>query len=144
MKRRIEQNGWGLRAELLFVLLFLFCMVIVVVGLNRFGLLGYNPDSILEKTDDQTFDYEPLERSLISGAKEYISEYYSDGFNEDSIIVRYVTLRNYSYISKLVDGDKKECSGYVVVNNIEGNVLYNPYLKCKKYKTDGYDSTNDW
>ena len=36
----MNKNGWGLRVELMFILLFLICLVMATIGLNQLGLLG--------------------------------------------------------------------------------------------------------
>ena len=42
----MKKNGWGLRVELLFILLFIVCLIIAVIGLNRMGVIGGDLSSI--------------------------------------------------------------------------------------------------
>ena len=49
----MNKNGWGLRVELLYILMFLFCLVIATIGLNRLGLLGENPDALIKPDTEE-------------------------------------------------------------------------------------------
>ncbi len=142
----MKKNGWGLRTELLFILMFLMCLVIATIGLNKMGLLGGNSDSIDEfKTDVNSEEtYESMEERLNNAAKDYVVKYYGGENISDSIVVRYSSLYYNSYIAKLVDNKGRSCSGYVEVENINSNLIYYSYLKCPEYKTSGYDSSKDW
>ena len=63
----MNKNGWGLRVELLYILMFLFCLVIATIGLNRLGLLGENPDALIkpDTEEKEVYSYEPLERKVV-------------------------------------------------------------------------------
>ena len=43
----MNKNGWGLRVELFYILIFLFCLVVATIGLNRLGLLGENNNALV-------------------------------------------------------------------------------------------------
>ena len=45
----MNKNGWGLRVELAFILMFIICLVFSVIGINRFGLLGENENALINK-----------------------------------------------------------------------------------------------
>ena len=72
----MNKNGWGLRVELLYILMFLFCLVIATIGLNRLGLLGENPDALIkpDTEEKEVYSYEPLERKLASGMLKFYRE----------------------------------------------------------------------
>ena len=48
----MNKNGWGLRVELVIILLFLICLAIACIGLNRFGLLGENDNPLIKELVD--------------------------------------------------------------------------------------------
>ena len=61
----MNKKGWGLRVELVIILLFVICLVIVSIGLNRLGLLGENPNAPIQDVDRETFDYTVLEKNMV-------------------------------------------------------------------------------
>ena len=67
----MNKKGWGLRVELVIILLFVICLVIVSIGLNRIGLLGENPNAPIHNVDRETFDYTSLENKLVESTKKY-------------------------------------------------------------------------
>lgn len=139
----MNKNGWGLRVELLIILMFVICLVIVSIGLNRIGLLGENPDAPLY-TEKEDYDYSKLENTLVDASKKYFSEYYEHELNEEELIIRLSTLKYNGYISDLLDENGKSCSGYTKVIKSGDGIVYIAYINCSKYKTDGYESKNDW
>ena len=122
----MNKHGWGLRKELAFVLLFVFCLLIAMVGLSEFGLT--------ESSYDET-SYRTLENRLTSAALDY----YEDKYNTsgDVVIIKLSTLKNNGYISKFEDANGVECNGYTKIVNSEVGVSY---IRCFGYKTGGYDS----
>ena len=85
----MNKHGWGLRKELAFILLFVFCLLIAMIGLSEFGLM----DDSYDKTS-----YKSLENKLTSAALEYYNDKYSS--SNDVVIIKLSTLKNNGYISK--------------------------------------------
>lgn len=141
----MNKEGWGLRVELLFILMFLFCLVAATIGLNRLGLIGENDDAPLIKdpVSKDDFSYETLENKVSAAAKRYYEDNYSI-LNQDIVIIRITSLVSGGYMSEIKDGNNKTCSGYAKVINSSGNAVYVSYIKCSKYKTTGYESENDF
>ena len=69
----MNKNGWGLRAELLIILLFVICLAVACIGANKFGLLGKNDNPIIKEptTENNTLFYEGLEDKLRVATREY-------------------------------------------------------------------------
>ena len=132
----MNKNGWGLRIELVIIILFLICLLVFVIGLNRLGLLQYDEDLMIDE-DLNNFSYEVLENNLEDATKKYIREVYNESF-ENNVIINYSTLYNNGYIEKLKDEFNNECDGYTEVVKITNAYVYYPYIKCTTYKTDGY------
>ena len=135
---KMKKEGWGLRVELVFILIFLICLVISTVLLSRVGLINK------EDVDTSTSNYSALEGDLVEGAKKYIRENYDSDLLEEVTLVKYSTLKSGGYITNFKDGNGRECSGYVEVYKEEGSTLYYPYIKCLRYRTNNYDSSKDW
>lgn len=123
----MNKHGWGLRKELSFILLFVFCLLIAMVGLSQFGLT--------EDSSDKT-SYKTLENKLTSAALEYYKDKYNSA-SGDVVIIKFSTLKNNGYISKFEDVNGLECNGYTKIVNSDVGVSY---IRCFGYKTNGYDS----
>ena len=123
----MNKHGWGLRKELAFILLFVFCLLIAMVGLSQFGLT--------EDSSDKT-SYKTLENKLTSAALEYYNDKYNSA-SGDVVIIKFSTLKNNGYISKFEDVYGLECYGYTKKVNSDVGVSY---IRCFGYKTNGYDS----
>mgnify|MGYP003307018891 FL=1 len=123
----MNKHGWGLRKELAFILLFVFCLLIAMVGLSQFGLT--------EDSSDKT-SYKTLENKLTSAALEYYKDKYNPA-SGDVVIIKFSTLKNNGYISKFEDVNGLECNGYTKIVNSDVGVSY---IRCFGYKTNGYDS----
>lgn len=123
----MNKYGWGLRKELAFILLFVFCLLIAMVGLSQFGLT--------EDSSDKT-SYKTLENKLTSAALEYYKDKYNPA-SGDVVIIKFSTLKNNGYISKFEDVNGLECNGYTKIVNSDVGVSY---IRCFGYKTNGYDS----
>ena len=133
----MNKNGWGLRAELAFLLLFLICILIATIGLHRMGLLGNNDSGVYEdfssySSGSSSFDYDSLEKQVETAAKRYYNDKYSTG---DTIVVSVDTLKTYGYLMPIYDSRSKECKGYAKILRT-GNAI--AYIKCSNYKTVGY------
>lgn len=122
----MNKHGWGLRKELAFILLFVFCLLIAMIGLSEFGLM----DDSHDKTS-----YKSLENKLTSAALEYYNDKYSS--SNDVVIIKLSTLKNNGYISKFEDINGVECNGYTKIVNSSVGVSY---VRCFGYKTGGYDT----
>ncbi|UKI58789.1 MAG: hypothetical protein L6V81_05390 [Clostridium sp.] len=141
----MNKNGWGLRVELLIILLFVICLAVACIGANKFGLLGKKMIILLLKNlllKNNTLFYEGLEDKLRVATREYYNVKYNDN-TEDIVIIKLSTLYSGGYISKLYDKNDRECKGYskVIVNNDTSTIV--PYIRCSGYTTSGYERSNE-
>lgn len=130
----MNNNGWGLRVELLFIVIFLICLLVATIGLSRFGLFG-NPSAL---DNNYRYSYSELESKMNDAAKRYYQNNFEN--NEDGIIIiKSSTLLFNGYMTNLVDENGSVCSGYtkVITNNSVSN--FATYINCARYKTSGYD-----
>ena len=134
----MNKEGWGLRVELAFILLFVICIIISTIGLNRMGLFGDNDDSYIDMSEytkgNGTFDYDALEQKVIDASVRYYDDVYPNG-SEDTVIVSISTLKNNGYLSPIYDARNKECNGYSKILSNRNTIAY---IKCSVYKTTGY------
>ena len=122
----MNKNGWGLRKELAFIVMFLVCLLMAAYGLNTLGLVDKNASS----------KYRSLENKLTEAALDYYNDKYTS--NGDTVIIKYSTLYNNGYIGKLKDSNGHECSGYTKITSSRSGVSY---INCFTYKTEGYSKS---
>ena len=131
----MKKNGWGLRAELGFILIFVICILISTIGLYKMGLFGGGEDGYIDSDEYiGTFDYDALEQRVSSSAKRYYNDIYPNG-NHETVIVSVNTLTSNGYMNEIRDSRNKKCDGYAKILE-NGNVV--SYIKCSIYKTTGY------
>jgi len=134
----MNKNGWGLRAELGFVLLFLVCILFSTIGLQRMGLFGGEEGEGIN-FDNYTkgnYDYTSLENKVVDAARNYYYTKYPSGLNEN-IVVSVNSLKANGYMSPIYDSRNRECNGYAMILK-SGTIV--SYIKCSSYKTPGYNS----
>lgn len=68
----MNNKGWGLRAELVVVIVFLMCLIISTIGLNKLGLIGGNEDDNKIPFTNNIEVYEKMESKLIDSASMYV------------------------------------------------------------------------
>lgn len=144
----MNNKGWGLRVMLGFCLVIAICLLIVFVIYNKDlkEILGDNTNSTYVKEnnnnknnptqEEKTYDYQGLLNSMVTGAKKYVSKYYSDNADVD-LTINLTSIEKEGYITKIYDlkDTSIKCDGYVEVKNDN----YTPYLKCgANYTTSGY------
>lgn len=128
----MNKNGWGLRFELLFIFIFLFCLLISTIGLNKMGLLGEG-DKYTDIIDKGSEEYKDIEKSIRDAALNYYKNNYKN--SSDTLIIKTSTLYANGYLSKIKDSKGRECKGYAKITS-SGNVA--SYINCPRYKTSGY------
>lgn len=146
---KVNKRGWSLVVELVAILIAVILLVYVVYGLNKLGLVrnmnealpGIKPDLIIS---GKTTSYQNVESDLIDASKKYVEVKYNGEFTGNEIVIRVSHLVKNGYMSTIRDTNGKECSGYIMVIKSDGTIGYNPYLKCSKYASDGYESEYDW
>ena len=123
---------WGLRAELLFILIFIICLLISTIGFNKLGILG--EEGAFDGNQNR-HSYSELELIVSSGALKYYEDRYKG--TTDNMTIKTSLLISNGYISNLYDEKGRKCSGYAKIVNNSTSVAY---IKCPTYKTNGYDS----
>lgn len=156
----LNKNGWGIVEAILFLLIFVVCLLFSFWGLRKLGLVDENwqfyPSSITKddngknnnkdnKTEEpkKEFKYSDLENDMVTATKKYINDFYNNKLGLDTLNIRVSQLKDNGYLKKLKDNNNKNCSGYVAVYKENEEVIYKPYLKCKKYETSGYEERKD-
>lgn len=143
-----SKRGWGLANELLFLLVFVLCLIITFIYLYKAGLFK---NDIIPIIDNKTtiitkkFDYEALESKLKESTEMYIEKEYNNNLGLDRLIIKSKVLIDKELLKDFNDENQELCKGYCeVFINDDGKIQYNPYIKCgNKYKTKGYEDRKD-
>ncbi len=147
----MNKNGWGLSSELLFILIFVVCLVIAILGLRQLSLTEeFNPN-YHSNTDtnngatEKEFNYQELEVRLKNSTIDYIRDVYNNELGLDTLIIQADLLRENGYLKNYSDEDDKYCTGYSEVYLNENNeIIYEPYVKCGDfYESQGYVERKD-
>ena len=131
----MNKNGWGLRAELGFLLLFLVCLLVATIGLHKIGLIGNEDGRVKSIELVNKADYADLESRLLEASVKYYDRTYPHG-STDTIIVTVDTLKNNGYLTPLYDKWGRECRGYTKI--LKTGVAVS-YIRCAVYETTGYN-----
>jgi hypothetical protein len=130
----MNKKGWGLRAELGFLLLFLICLLIATIGLQKLGIFGTSNTNNRTFEAPSKFNYSALENRVSSAALKYYENAYPYG-SSDTVIVSIDSLKNNGYLNPVYDNYGRECKGYAKVLS---NGTCVSYIRCALYKTTGY------
>ena len=149
----MNEKGWGLKDFLLILGIIFFALLITVV-IYKVSFKKDDPvDPIDPKSDIETKivsyyeSYQDMEDAIKNAAMRYQNDHYQGKLESDETwILSYNLLLKDDYLKrKLYDLSdvNDECNGYVVFEKKGSNISYYPYIKCKNYKTAGYDSTKE-
>ena len=133
---------WGLRWELCIIIVFIICLLVATIGLNRFGLLskdGSDEIRYIGVEEGDTYSYSELESRVARAGLNYYKSYYPNGLNT-STTVSVKRLIDTGYLDTLYDGEGRRCTGYAHLT-IKGSSF--GYIKCRRYRTEGYDFENE-
>ena len=155
---KLNNNGWGIKAMVAFILMFVLCLLLAAHGIYKVKYNGESPLHVFffgEKNNENNNDsfnnhnfntitnsgknYVDLQQELVDASKKYFSEKYNNQIDLDRLVITVNNLQNNNYILDFKDLSQKKCTGYAEIMKDEtGNISYNPYIKCKKYQTSGY------
>lgn len=151
----LNKNGWGILEAIVFLLIFAVCLLFSFWGLRRFGLVDDNWQFISKsdnktedkkedkKEEEKKFSYSDLENNMVMSTKNYIKDFYNNNLGLDTLNIKVSQLQDNGYLGDLKDNKDRDCSGYVAVFLENEEIIYKPYLKCKKYETNGYEERKD-
>lgn len=150
---KLNNRGWGLQAMLVGVLVLMIALVIIAVLIQKTfndimePINNENHYSENESKDETKYgSYEEIENAIVSAAKKYQKEYYSNILDGEKISVTLKNLQEEKLIGEITDikNDNVVCSGYAIFINADNKIIYNAYIKCgDNYETIGYQDFYD-
>lgn len=130
---KLNKHGWGLREMLvlsgiiiLFLLIAIYFIYVFYYGFNKEYRASY---------------YQELENNLQDQAEVYLNEYYENNLTSEKLTITKDVLESNHLNINLVDKNDHACSGYALAYKTHGKISIEPYIKCPKYETTGYE---DW
>lgn len=97
-----------------------------------------------ESNNEDDSEYMIFLDNMVSASKRYIADHYRDEYeNADHLKLSTKTLINNDYMHRIVDPYNKslECVGYIAIEYVNNELIYEPYLKCgNNYETEGFIS----
>ena len=142
-----NNHGWGLSAMLTLCAMLAFALIISAIIYDH----SFDQDTLStldmgEEINDMihTESYQEMEEKIVNAARNYANKYYPSLPDGNRVYVSVKQLQVESMLEELVDKKDNICSGYAYFENQNGNIVYNPFVKCKnKYTTKGYQSEYD-
>lgn len=144
---KLNKNGWGLWTFLIFIAIFIIGLLFSAWGFKQLGLLDEDYHFVkieeINKVKEETVaTYSNLEAKMVESSKNYIKDFYGNGF-DGTLVVTAKNLKESGYLDSLQDRKGRNCSGYVSASKENEEIVYTSYLKCKRYKTKGYEKRKD-
>ena len=161
---KLNKHGWGIVSFLVFIAIFIICLLISAWGFRKLGLLDEeyhfvefsqikeNRENMKKeeeskqkaKEEKETNSYSALEEKMVEAAKKYVKDFYDNTLGEATLNIKVSVMQDKKYLDTLKDSNNKKCSGYVSVSKEnDSSLTYIPYLKCKKYTSKGYEERKD-
>ena len=131
----MNQEGWGLKEVMVFIVVVFLCIFISMTVYHKtfgdlFGTGSY----------DET--YSDIERQLENVAKTYTDNYYGkvlENGDEGIVTIRDMQGRGLLTAVKDIKNKQEKCSGYVKFAKQNNQTKYQTYLNCSNnYQTKGY------
>ena len=141
----MNENGWGLKDAVLFIVIVCLALFISMITYHRtFKGLFDNSGSI---TDIKNETYADIEKDLEDTAHTYTDNYYykvlEDG-DSGVVTIRDMQGEGLVKVVKDIEDDSIICSGYVTFSKENSVTTYTTYLKCgNNYETKGYKAKYD-
>lgn len=130
---KLNKNGWALDIEIFYIIIFVLCLIIAIIGIIRMDLLMNHNKEDFKGTD--SFNYTSLETKLKDAAEEFLND--KSVLNSEELVT-VSTLKRTEYLEEFKDGNGEACDGYVEAE-ISEVIEYKTYISCYNYKTEGYD-----
>ena len=126
-----NNKGWG---TLEMILLCIGLLIALIISIYFISVL-YKSFGIETKTNKQ---YEDLEVKLSDAAKRYIGVTNLRVPDGTTSKLTYEVLKEKGYIAELKDSNGKDCTGYVIIQNVDTINHFTSFIKCKNYTSNNY------
>lgn len=126
----MNNRGWGLSEMIILCCILAGFLLLVVVLVNQ--LYSGIEQMEYETNEKYGYSYKEIEKNLEEAAKKYYRK------NKSAVMITSedLLLEDYISSSKLTPLNSSEpCIGYV---NVEDNNIFEAYISCEEYETEGY------
>ena len=118
---KLNNQGWGLHVMMLFILVLMIALVVIYILINR------------NFSEYVSYDYKKEENKVIVALKKYYKENDIEINKNEEKIVSVKKLKEEKILTNF-----NKCSGYGLLKNKNDKIIYDAYIKCDNYITDGY------
>ena len=133
---KLNNRGWGLGIFLVFVLIFVLCLIVAGAHAYKLGLQK-EPGIQFGNEDKNNYSkYKELEEEIKRAANDYKNAHYPNISSNDNVFVTFKTLVNNEYISS-----SEGCTGYVKLVGVTSESVV--YFNCPDYISTGYSQDLD-
>ena len=135
---KLDNKGWGLSTLLIYFFIILFFLIISVYYAHTFSTKIDNEQNESEELNNNY--YKELESNINFIVNDYINSGKIVVNNGSTTLLGLSELKQLGFTENIIDEvTKNECSGYVIIKNINNVMDINSYLKCDNYITEGYN-----
>ena len=135
---KLDNKGWGLSTLLICFFIILFFLIISVYYAHTFSTKIDNEQNESEELNNNY--YKELESNINFIVNDYINSGKIVVNNGSTTLLGLSELKQLGFTENIIDEvTKNECSGYVIIKNINNVMDINSYLKCDNYITEGYN-----
>jgi hypothetical protein len=131
----LNLNNRGMAVSTFISGIVILIMALVIIAILSPHIKSLNGNYLSGSIHDISV-YKSYENEVYSAAKRFIgnNNYYIDAGSEIILNINQLAISSDIRI---------ECSGYVKVSMVKVSKIYQTYLKCDSYVSDGYDSKLD-
>ena len=163
--KRLDNHGWGEKDMILYCGIIACVLLVIYILLNQFNHMMDTPkeastsdknikeeineattpgtiiDEVPESEEPVVVDdnyYRSLEDSLEIAAQAYVERQYDEIQDDTTMHITIEQLTSLDFLEQVKDPNGNICSGYVTYTSSDD--MYEPYLKCGQYTTEGYET----
>lgn len=132
--KNLNNEGWGLGIFLVFIGVFFIALILITVIANKNGMDAESRPEYPK--NEELINYKQYEIIVKEEGIKYQEQNYPRIADGDSF---YINIKKLDLDSEII----RKCTGYIKLGKNNNIYIYEPYLKCGSYKTDGYINSLD-
>lgn len=136
----LNNRGWGTKDVMMTICVMAVAVLTTMIIYNRNFKDLFEGDSNQESTQIVEYNYIKVEKQIENAAKEYCKNTFNETKDIPLMSVSYNFLKSKGYIDSL-STNNENCNGYVTIKSQNKEIIYDPYIKCENYKTEGYTAS---
>jgi len=136
----LNNKGWGTKDVMMTICVMAIAVLTTMIIYNRNFKDLFEGTSNKESVPTIEYNYVKAENQIENAAKDYCKERFQNIEDIPLMSLSYKFLKEKGYIESL-DANDESCNGYVTIKSQNGKIIYDPYIKCENYRTEGYTAS---